>query len=71
MTLDVKTNLNVLMETLEYCKSKDIVFNYVSTGFVYGPDILYASEEDSYDPEVSIQSLKVHRTVDYLFLSSL
>ena len=29
MTLDVKTNLNVLMETLEYCKSKDIVFNYV------------------------------------------
>jgi len=50
MTLDVKTNLNVLMETLEYCKSKDIVFNYVSTGFVYGPDILYASEEDSCDP---------------------
>lgn len=50
MTLDVKTNLNVLMETLEYCKSKDIVFNYVSTGFVYGPDILYAREDYPCDP---------------------
>ena len=26
VTLDVKTNLNVLMETLEHCKSKNIVF---------------------------------------------
>jgi nucleoside-diphosphate-sugar epimerase len=50
LTLDVKTNLNVLMETLEYCKSKDLIFNYISTGFVYGPDILYAKEDDPCDP---------------------
>lgn len=50
VTLDVRTNLNVLMETLEHCKSKNIVFNYVSTGFVYGPDILYAKENDFCDP---------------------
>ena len=50
ITLDVRTNLNVLMETLEHCKSKDIVFNYVSTGFVYGPDILYAREDYPCDP---------------------
>jgi nucleoside-diphosphate-sugar epimerase len=50
LTLDVKTNLNVLMETLEYCKFKDLIFNYISTGFVYGPDILYAKEDDPCDP---------------------
>lgn len=50
VTLDVRTNLNVLMETLEYCKSNNIVFNYVSTGFVYGPDILYAKEDEPCDP---------------------
>jgi len=50
ITLDVRTNLNVLMEVLEHCKSKDIVFNYVSTGFVYGPDILYAKENALCDP---------------------
>jgi nucleoside-diphosphate-sugar epimerase len=50
LTLDVRTNLNVLMETLEYCKSKDLIFNYISTGFVYGPDILYAKEDDPCDP---------------------
>jgi nucleoside-diphosphate-sugar epimerase len=50
VTLDVKTNLNVLMETLEYCKSSETVFNYVSTGFVYGLDILYAKEDQPCDP---------------------
>lgn len=51
LTLDVKTNLEVLMETLEHCKSNDIVFNYVSTGFVYGSDIVYAKEDDPCEPQ--------------------
>lgn len=51
LTLDVKTNLEVLMETLEYCKTNDIVFNYVSTGFVYGSNIVYATEDDPCDPQ--------------------
>jgi nucleoside-diphosphate-sugar epimerase len=50
VTLDVRTNLNVLMETLEHCKSKNIVFNYISTGFVYGPNILYTKEDAPCDP---------------------
>lgn len=50
VTLDVRTNLNVLMETLDHCRSKNITFNYVSTGFVYGPDIQYAKEDDLCDP---------------------
>ena len=28
--LDINTNLNVLMEVLEYCKNTDTVFNYIS-----------------------------------------
>lgn len=48
--LDVDTNLTVLLDTLQYCKDNELVFNYVSTGFVYGPDIVYAKEDDPCDP---------------------
>ena len=34
--LDIDTNLRVLIETLEECKDKDVVFNFVSSWFVYG-----------------------------------
>ena len=36
ITRDVDTNLRVLCETLDYCRSKDITFNFVSSWFVYG-----------------------------------
>lgn len=36
ITKDVDTNLRVLCETLDYCRSQDIVFNFVSSWFVYG-----------------------------------
>ena len=49
--IDINTNLNVLMEVLEHCKSKDIVFNFVSSGFVYGYEVINASEEDSCNPK--------------------
>jgi len=35
--IDINTNLNLLMEVLEECKSRpDLIFNFVSSWFVYG-----------------------------------
>jgi len=48
--VDIDTNLNILMEVLEYCKDNDVIFNYMSTGFVYGNDIINAKETDYCDP---------------------
>lgn len=48
--LDVDVNLVVLMEVLENCKNENIVFNYVSSGFVYGNDIIDAKEDDACNP---------------------
>ena len=36
ITRDVDTNLRVLCETLDFCRSEDITFNFVSSWFVYG-----------------------------------
>lgn len=33
---DVHTNLTVLMQTLEHCRRENLVFNFVSSWFVYG-----------------------------------
>jgi nucleoside-diphosphate-sugar epimerase len=48
--VDIDTNLNILMEVLEHCKDNDVTFNYMSTGFVYGNDIINAKETDHCDP---------------------
>jgi nucleoside-diphosphate-sugar epimerase len=48
--VDINTNLNLLMEVLEHCKGEDIVFNFVSSGFVYGLDVIDAKETDIPDP---------------------
>ena len=45
ITLDVDTNLRVLCELLEHCKMEDIVFNFISSWFVYGRVDLPATEE--------------------------
>ena len=50
LTIDVDTNLRVLLETLEHCKDNQLTFNYVSTGFVYGADIIDAKESDVANP---------------------
>jgi len=34
--LDINTNLTVLMKVLENCKEKGLVFNFISSWFVYG-----------------------------------
>jgi nucleoside-diphosphate-sugar epimerase len=49
--LDINTNLNVLMQVLEHCKNTNTIFNYISTGFVYGNDILGSKETDPCDPK--------------------
>ena len=50
LTIDINTNLNILMEVLSYCKNSNVTFNYVSSGFVYGNDIIDAKETDVPDP---------------------
>jgi len=45
ITLDVETNLKVLCEVLDYCRDSDIVFNFISSWFVYGETKLPAKEE--------------------------
>ena len=50
--LDVDTNLRVLIETLEECKGRDVVFNFVSSWFVYGQtDELPATEDTNCNPK--------------------
>tara|TARA_A100001201_G_scaffold132873_1_gene119734 strand:+ start:185 stop:1012 length:828 start_codon:yes stop_codon:yes gene_type:complete len=46
ITLDIKTNLEVLCEVLDYCRSEDIVFNFISSWFVYGKDVDLPARED-------------------------
>jgi nucleoside-diphosphate-sugar epimerase len=65
--LDVDTNLTVLLDVLQHCKENNIIFNYVSTGFVYGPDIVYAKEDDPCDPRGFYSITK--RTAEQLLIS--
>jgi len=49
--LDIETNLTTLVKTLEYCKDKNVTFNFISSWFVYG-DVELPAKEDSYcDPK--------------------
>ena len=50
ITLDVETNLKVLCEVLDFCRDTDIVFNFISSWFVYGETQLPAKEEYSCYP---------------------
>jgi nucleoside-diphosphate-sugar epimerase len=44
---DIDTNLNVLISVLQNC-NKNIVFNFVSSWFVYGPDTTLPIKETNY-----------------------
>ncbi len=46
ITLDVETNLKVLCEVLDYCRSEEITFNFVSSWFVYGKISDLPAKED-------------------------
>jgi len=66
--IDINTNLNVLMSVLENCKDKNVVFNFVSSWFVYGKtDALPASEFDHCNPKGFYSITK--RTAEQLLIS--
>ena len=48
--IDIETNLITLMRVLEQCKDKDIVFNFISSWFVYGHTEMPATEESVCHP---------------------
>lgn len=48
--LDIDTNLSFFVDVLEQCKNKDVIFNFISSGFVYGNDIIDAKETDCCNP---------------------
>jgi len=51
-SIDVKTNLSILCEVLNHCKKEDIVFNFISSWFVYGKlDSLPAHEMSKCNPK--------------------
>ena len=51
ITLDVDTNLHVLCEVLDHCRSEEYTFNFISSWFVYGQGILPASETSPCNPQ--------------------
>ncbi len=65
---DINTNLNVLMETLSHCKRENLVFNFVSSWFVYGfHDSLPVPETAVCDPKGFYSITK--RTAEQLLIS--
>jgi nucleoside-diphosphate-sugar epimerase len=49
--LDIETNLKVLINVLEKCKDKDLVFNFISSSMVYGECKLPAKESTEPHPK--------------------
>lgn len=49
--IDINTNLTILMEVLNNCRSENITFNFISSGFVYGSEVINASENDYCNPK--------------------
>ena len=47
--IDIDTNLSLFVDVLEKCKV-DVTFNFISSGFVYGNDIIDAKETDCCNP---------------------
>lgn len=65
--IDIDTNLTTLIRVLENCKDKDVVFNFISSWFVYG-QINGPFTEDSYcDPKGFYSITK--RTAEQLLIS--
>jgi nucleoside-diphosphate-sugar epimerase len=48
--LDIDTNLTKLIKVLSNCKNSDIIFNYVSTWYVYGNSDIPANENSPCNP---------------------
>lgn len=50
LNIDIDTNLKIFIEFLSNCKDRDVTINFISSGFVYGNDILDAKESDCCNP---------------------
>ena len=48
--IDIDTNLSLFVDILDKCKDKNITFNFISSGFVYGNDVINAKESDCCNP---------------------
>lgn len=48
--VDIDTNLSFFVDVLQNCKDRDVMFNFISSGFVYGNDIIDAKETDCCNP---------------------
>ena len=48
--VDIDTNLSFFVDVLQNCKDKEVTFNFISSGFVYGNDIIDAKETDCCNP---------------------
>lgn len=48
--LDIDINLSFFVDVLQNCKNRNITFNFISSGFVYGNDVLNAKETDCCSP---------------------
>ncbi len=50
LNIDIDTNLSLLVSVLNNCREKDVTFNFISSGFVYGNDVINAKETDCCNP---------------------
>jgi len=69
--LDINTNLNVLMNVLESCRKQNregLVFNFISSWFVYGKTKDLPAREDSYCEPKGFYSI-TKRTAEQLIIS--
>ena len=48
--IDIDTNLSFFVDVLEKCKDRNVTFNFISSGFVYGNDVIDAKETDCCNP---------------------
>jgi nucleoside-diphosphate-sugar epimerase len=48
--VDIDTNLKLFVDFLSNCKNRDVTINFISSGFVYGNDIVDAKETDCCNP---------------------
>ena len=65
--VDIDTNLSLFVDVLSKCKDRDVVFNFVSSGFVYGNDVLDYKEWYNCNPTGFYSITK--RTAEQLLIS--
>tara|TARA_B100000035_G_scaffold315205_1_gene334418 strand:- start:2120 stop:2947 length:828 start_codon:yes stop_codon:yes gene_type:complete len=65
--VDIDTNLSLFIDILSKCRDRDVIFNFISSGFVYGNDVLDYKEWYSCNPTGFYSITK--RTAEQLLIS--